>query len=97
MLSMSRNTASRPKCAASRSLFAFAPVGAYDVKKLPTDEVVLRRCRPEIDGYQPLGATQDGFPLLPGLMVYAAGNNVLCWGFNHRDSQLTALDGASEV
>jgi DNA/RNA-binding domain of Phe-tRNA-synthetase-like protein len=80
----------------ANSLWTFAPVGAYDVTKLSPSQLLLRRCRPGTDRFQPLGAAPEGIPLLPALLVYASSDEVLCWGFNHRDSKVTALDATSE-
>jgi lysyl-tRNA synthetase class 2 len=80
----------------AHSLLATAPVGAYDVTKLASDPILLRPCRPTTDHFQPLGGNPEHFPLLPGLILYASGSTVLCWGFNHRDSSITALKPNSE-
>jgi DNA/RNA-binding domain of Phe-tRNA-synthetase-like protein len=80
----------------AHSLLATAPVGAYDVAKLVSDPILLRPCRPTTDHFQPLGGNPEQFPLVPGLIVYASGSTVLCWGFNHRDSNITALEPRSE-
>lgn len=68
------------------------PMGAYDVKKLGRDHIELRYALPEKDVFSPLGGRSDGFPLNPKLAVYAQGNEILCWGFNTRDSSKTAVD-----
>jgi len=78
------------------SLIEGAPVGAYDVRKLPRGSIALRPCRPGSDRYRPLGGHPESFPLLPRLIVYADGDEMLCWGFNHRDSRVSALDTTSD-
>jgi DNA/RNA-binding domain of Phe-tRNA-synthetase-like protein len=74
-----------------------AALGAYDAAKLPSGSLELRRARPATDRFEPLGAEASAFPLTPGLVVYAAGDDVLCWGFNSRDSKLSALDENSDA
>jgi DNA/RNA-binding domain of Phe-tRNA-synthetase-like protein len=66
-----------------------APLGAYDLDRLPTRVVTLRPARTG-DLFEPIGGGRD-FPLDPRVVVYAADNQVLCWAFNHRDSVRTAL------
>lgn len=68
-----------------------APLGAYDVARLPAAPIELRRARPATDRFEPLGAEASAFPISPDLVVYAAGDDILCWGFNARDSRLSAL------
>jgi DNA/RNA-binding domain of Phe-tRNA-synthetase-like protein len=78
------------------SLDTLAPMGAYDMAKLPPDPMLLRFAEPARDRFNPLGGKPSDFPLNPDLVVYAGGNTVLCWGFNHRDNVETALDGQSD-
>ena len=68
-----------------------APLGAYDVARLPTTELSLRRVRPETDRFEPLGGSPDQFPMSPRVVAYAAGDTVICWSFNHRDSRATCV------
>lgn len=67
------------------------PLGAVDLARLPSVDVRFRHARPDTDHFAPLGGEGKDFPLSANLPVYAAGNEVLCWGFNCRDSRLTAL------
>jgi DNA/RNA-binding domain of Phe-tRNA-synthetase-like protein len=78
------------------SLDALAPIGAYDMAKLPDGPMMLRLADPATDRFTPLGGKAADFPLNPDLVVYASGNTVLCWGFNHRDNVETALDAQSD-
>lgn len=78
------------------SLGAFAPLGAYDVARLPSLHLELRPAMPETDRFEPLGAEPSAFPLTSSLAVYAAGMTVLCWGFNVRDCKGAALTDATE-
>lgn len=77
-----------------------APMGAYDVAKLPiksgAEDIVMRLADPAADRFAPLGGEASSFPLNPDLVIYALGNAVLCWGFNSRDSRETALDAESD-
>lgn len=70
-----------------------SPMGAYDASKLNgTDRIDLRLCMPETDAFAPLGADSGAFPLNPDLVVYASNSEVLCWGFNARDSVEVCID-----
>jgi DNA/RNA-binding domain of Phe-tRNA-synthetase-like protein len=78
------------------SLDMLAPMGAYDMAKLPPEPMLLRFADSARDRFTPLGGKAEDFPLNPDLVVYASGNTVLCWGFNHRDNVETALDAQSD-
>jgi lysyl-tRNA synthetase class 2 len=78
------------------SIAAKAPLGAYDAGRLPGTNMVLRFARPASDRFDPLGGEARDFPLSEGLVVYATGDDVLCWGFNARDSKLSALQNDTE-
>jgi DNA/RNA-binding domain of Phe-tRNA-synthetase-like protein len=78
------------------SLAACAPLGAYDAFRLPTRSLALRFARPAEDRFDPLGAEASAFPLSDRLAVYASGRDVLCWGFNVRDSKVSALSPVTE-
>jgi DNA/RNA-binding domain of Phe-tRNA-synthetase-like protein len=73
-----------------------ACLGGYDMKKLPDSEIVLRLCDIEGDKFTPLGGVAADFPLNPKLAVYALKSEILCWGFNCRDSAMTALDESTD-
>jgi DNA/RNA-binding domain of Phe-tRNA-synthetase-like protein len=75
----------------SCSLMHSAPLGAYDSTLLPTSEIMLRIADPNVDSFLPLGGEPKDFPLKSSLLIYASGHNVICYGFNCRDSRLTAL------
>lgn len=66
-----------------------APLGAYDLARLPATEVHLRRARPGADTFAPLGGGE--MPLGDQVVVYAVGNTVICWAYNCRDSRQTCL------
>jgi DNA/RNA-binding domain of Phe-tRNA-synthetase-like protein len=78
------------------SLDSLAPIGAYDMAKLPAAPMQLRLAAPAADRFAPLGGKAADFPLNPDLVVYAGGDTVLCWGFNCRDNVETALDARSD-
>ena len=67
-----------------------APLGAYDADRLPARTIALRPARPT-DSFEPLGGPGREMALEPRVIVYAAGDEVVCWAFNHRDSARTAL------
>jgi DNA/RNA-binding domain of Phe-tRNA-synthetase-like protein len=71
-----------------------APLGGYDVDRLPPDPIVLRLARPD-DTFVPLGG--GDMPLTDQMVVYAAGSTVLCWAYNCRDSRETCLTDETEV
>ncbi|HEX3128598.1 MAG TPA: phenylalanine--tRNA ligase beta subunit-related protein [Thermoanaerobaculia bacterium] len=73
-----------------------APMGAYDVARLPVQEVVLRLPR-EGDVFHPLGAKPEDMPLKPTVPIYASGSEVTCWAFNHRDSTATCLHPETDL
>ncbi|MEO6629566.1 MAG: phenylalanine--tRNA ligase beta subunit-related protein, partial [Aquihabitans sp.] len=60
-----------------------APLGGYDVARLPTEPIELRLGR-ESDAFNPLGS--GDMPVTDKVAVYAAGPMVLCWAYNCRDS-----------
>ena len=73
---------------------AVAPLGAYDVDRLPSAPIQLRFARPT-DMFEPLGGNVADMPLAPTIPVYVAGDQVLCWMFNVRDAQATALSDST--
>lgn len=74
------------------SIRNMAPLGGYDAAKLPETPIQLRLADPARDRFAPLGAEPSAFPLSADLVIYGAGDEVLCWGFNGRDSAATCLD-----
>lgn len=68
-----------------------APLGAYDLDRLDGGPVTLRPGAPESDRFRPLGARPEDMPITGEVVVYAEGDRVLCWAFNHRDSSETSL------
>ncbi len=79
------------------SIMAKAPMGAYDVDRLGAqNQINLRKADMAHDRFDPLGGEATAFPLNLSLVVYAAGSDVLCWGFNSRDSKLTCLTEESD-
>ena len=82
-----------PAITLSRAISArhLAPLSGYDVDALPGSTVTIRAARPQSDWFVPLGARPNDIPSNPAVVVYAAGQTVLSWGFNHRDSRQTSL------
>ncbi|HEX6597042.1 MAG TPA: phenylalanine--tRNA ligase beta subunit-related protein [Acidimicrobiales bacterium] len=74
-----------------------APMGAYDLSSLPVAQVALRLARPGEDVFHPLGARDDEMPISPQVAVYAAGNVIICWAYNCRDSRDTCLTPDTDV
>jgi DNA/RNA-binding domain of Phe-tRNA-synthetase-like protein len=72
-----------------------APLGGYDLDRLPEGPVELRLARPETDVFVPLGG--GDMPMTPPVAVYAAGSTVLCWAYNCRDSKETCLTEDTET
>ena len=73
------------------SIRFLAPIGGYDVDRLPGHDIDLRFARPSQDIFTPLGGRREDMPLLDEVVVYAAGDEITCWAFNHRDSARTCL------
>jgi DNA/RNA-binding domain of Phe-tRNA-synthetase-like protein len=73
-----------------------APIGGYDAERLPLDVIVLRLARPDVDTFAPLGGRAEDMPLREDVVVYACGDDILCYAFNHRDSQKTSLGVSTE-
>lgn len=71
-----------------------APLGGYDVDRLPGAPIVLRTAR-ESDTFSPLGG--GDMPLTDKVAVYAAGSTVLCWAYNCRDSKETCLTEGTDT
>lgn len=74
------------------SVLCKAPIGAYDVAKLPKPNINLRFSKPQSDTFDPLGGDSENFPLNAQLPVYAVEDSIVCWGFNTRDSKLVCVD-----
>ena len=68
-----------------------APLGGYDVDRLPPEEIRLRLADPAGDTFAPLGGREADMPLTDRVAVYASGSTVLCWAYNCRDSRETCL------
>ena len=76
-------------CAVSAKYLA--PLGGYDIDRLPEQRIVLRFASPDSDSFNPLSGRKEEMPLRPDVAVYASDREVICWGFNHRDSANTCL------
>jgi DNA/RNA-binding domain of Phe-tRNA-synthetase-like protein len=71
-----------------------APLGGYDVDRLPSSTIQLRFAQPT-DIFEPIGGDVAAMPLSPTIPVYAASDQVLCWMFNVRDARATALSDST--
>jgi DNA/RNA-binding domain of Phe-tRNA-synthetase-like protein len=71
-----------------------APLGGYDVERLPAAEIDLRLAGAD-DSFAPLGG--GDMPLTGTVAVYGAGSTVICWGYNCRDSRDTCLTEDTET
>jgi len=76
-------------CAVSAKYLA--PLGGYDLDRLPGMSIDLRSGQPGYDRFSPLGARPEDMPITEDVVLYASGREVLCWAFNHRDSRATCL------
>jgi DNA/RNA-binding domain of Phe-tRNA-synthetase-like protein len=74
-----------------------APLGGYDVARLPSTEIALRLASPGTDSFAPLGGRDGDMPLTDRVAVYAAGSTVVCWAYNCRDSRDTCLTAETDV
>lgn len=72
-----------------------APVGGYDVDRLPAEPIVLRLADPETDSFVPLSG--GDVPLTGRVAVYASGPTVLSWAYNCRESRETCLTEESDT
>lgn len=78
------------------SAYHLAPLGAFDLDRLPEGEAVeLRLGRPATDRFVPLGGVEGSMVVTDRVVVYAAGSTVLTYAFNHRDSAETCLTASS--
>jgi lysyl-tRNA synthetase class 2 len=70
------------------SIIHRAPMGAYDLEKTKGDICV----RPARSGeeFTAIGEKQAAHSEA-GVIVYADGEGIICWGWNHRDSARTCL------
>ena len=78
------------------SIRHLAPMGGYDLRRLPEPAITLRLARPGEDVFQPLGGRAEDMPLTENVAVYASGSEVICWAFNHRDSARTCLEAETD-
>jgi DNA/RNA-binding domain of Phe-tRNA-synthetase-like protein len=67
------------------------PMGGYDLDRLQASQVAVRFARPETDRFTPLSGRREDMPLSPYTVVYACGDEVICWAFNYRDSRTSCL------
>lgn len=74
-----------------------APLGGYDVERLPERDVQVRPANPTTDHFAPLGGRDDEMPITAHVVVYASGTTIICWAFNCRDSRETSLTEDTEV
>jgi DNA/RNA-binding domain of Phe-tRNA-synthetase-like protein len=74
-----------------------APLGGYDVARLPSVDIGLRLAEPASDTFAPLGGRDGDMPLTDRVAVYAAGSTVICWAYNCRDSRETCLTEETDV
>lgn len=65
-----------------------APLGAYDAARVDGRPISLRLSLPT-DRFHPLSGDQQD--VASNVPVYAIDSEVICWGFNVRDSLTTAL------
>lgn len=75
------------------SLIARIPMGGYDLDSL-TGDINIRLAH-EGDAFWGIGEKQAS-SLPPGIVVYADKKNVVCFGWNHRDSAHTCLQPGTE-
>jgi DNA/RNA-binding domain of Phe-tRNA-synthetase-like protein len=74
-----------------------AAIGGYDLNRLPDMQITIRFADPKADRFIPLSGRQQDMPLSPGVVVYASGNEIICWSFNHRDSRTTCLEKDTQL
>lgn len=74
-----------------------APLGGYDVGRLPSGELQLRLADAASDTFNPLGGRNGDMAPSDRVVVYADGSTVLCWAYNCRDSRDTCLTAETDV
>ena len=74
-----------------------APLGGYDVARLPSGDVELRLADPLADTFLPVGARVGELALTERTAVYASGSTVLCWAYNCRESRQTCFTPETDV
>lgn len=74
-----------------------AAMGGYDVSRLPEKKVTVRSGQPETDRFVPLAGRVEEMPLTTRVVIYASGNEVICYAFNHRDSRNTCLQRETDI
>lgn len=74
-----------------------APMGGYDLAKLPQKSIHLRLAQPQRDTFEPLGGRPEDMPITSEVVVYASGEKIICWAFNFRDSATTSLAQHTEA
>jgi DNA/RNA-binding domain of Phe-tRNA-synthetase-like protein len=72
-----------------------APLGGYDLARLPGREVALRFARPGLDRYRPLSGKAADLPITGRVVIYGCDDEVLCYSWNVRDSASTCLGPAT--
>jgi len=78
----------------SFSVGFLVPMGAYDTAKISGDiDVRLARLT---DKFTPLGGKTADFPIKPTVIVYAIADQLLCFGLNCRDSNVTCVDNDTD-
>lgn len=70
------------------------PIGVYDQEKIQS--IISVRHLSGGDQFSPLGANANDYFLDSKIVGYTSGSTVMCWSFNHRDSQLTCIDEKTE-
>lgn len=74
----------------SVSVLTVFPMGGYDFEKIAGRDIEVRFAR-EGESFIPLGKTTS-VTLKPEHVVYAAGNDIICWLWNYKDAASTAID-----
>ena len=70
------------------SIISHVPLGGYDLDRVVGD-IVVRRSR-EGETFLGIGEKQETI-VPPGVVIYADDSRVLCFGWNHRDSEHACL------
>ncbi|MEQ8966053.1 MAG: phenylalanine--tRNA ligase beta subunit-related protein [Azospirillaceae bacterium] len=68
------------------SIIYGAPMGCYDADRISGRSIEIRRIRRGSDRFTPVGGPIDASRGGDDLIVYATGDDILCWALNHRDS-----------
>lgn len=76
------------------SVMSVMPMGGYDIEKLKGRDLTVRYGRVG-ETMLPLGKTEP-VAVLPAHIVWAAGDELVCWLWNYKDAAVTSIDAQTK-